>query len=151
MYSNFQATFISFSFSHPRKNSKRKAVLVCVLFSFKTSCSLIPGIKYKTPSFSDCKISEKNIIMNWQVNRATPAVLITHECQKAWHSLHQHIPGVSPSQVSVSAQAHKPWKWLILCDVQMIHRHNQSNLHSSDGQQFLVQTHCGLVCSPNAN
>lgn len=57
--------------------------------------------------------------MNWQVNRTTPVVLITHKRQRAWHSKHQHIPGISPRQVSVlRPSGPQALEVLILCDVQ---------------------------------
>lgn len=91
--------------------------------------------------------------MNWQVNRATPAVVITHKCQRAWHSVYQHIPRMPPPSLQDFArvQAFRLWKCSPSVRYRMIRRQNPLRLYSFDGHHFLVQTQRGSGCSPRAN
>lgn len=87
--------------------------------------------------------------MNWQVNRATPAVVITHKCQKAWQSMSRHIPRMSQPSLRDFArvQAFRPWTCSPCMMYEMIHRQNPSNSYVFDGRHFLVQIQGGPVCS----
>lgn len=90
---------VSLSFGHAGKNSEKNNLSACPYFLFKLL--ILPYSWHKTTKRYVVWVSSKwkPVIINWQVNRATPAAVITHKCQCSWLCC-TSIPWCSSSQVS---------------------------------------------------
>lgn len=90
---------VSLSFGHAGKNSEKYNLSACPYFLFKLL--ILPYSWHKTTKRYVVWVPSKwkPVIINWQVNRATPAAVITHTCQCSWLCC-TSIPRWSSSQVS---------------------------------------------------
>lgn len=90
---------VSLSFGHAGENSEKNNLSVCPYFLFQFL--ILPYSWHKTIKRYVIWVPTKwkPVIINRQVNRATPAVVITHKCQRSWLCC-SSIPRWRPNQVS---------------------------------------------------